>query len=112
MHDFRDPAVADGKNKFTAAEYLEMEKTAGVKHEFYKGEIVAMSGAGPRHNIIFSNLFGYFHQALFEKPNRLMAAISAFIFPKIHGALIQTSVLFTEASFLLVMMNMRPHIQL
>jgi len=59
-----------------------MEKTADVKHEFYKGEIVAMSGAGPRHNIIFSNLFGYFHQALFEKPSRPYGSDLRIYFPE------------------------------
>ena len=64
MSQLREPVVAYGKNKFTAAEYLEMEKQSDVKHEFYKGEIFAMGGAGIRHNKIFSNLFGYLHHAL------------------------------------------------
>ena len=64
----REPAVAYGKNKFTAEEYLEMEKIADVKHEFYKGEIFAMSGASPRHNKVFSNLFGHLHHGLRGKP--------------------------------------------
>ncbi|RYD81491.1 MAG: Uma2 family endonuclease, partial [Sphingobacteriales bacterium] len=59
---------AYGKNKFTVEEYLEMEKTSDVKHEFYKGEIFAMSGAGPKHNKIFSNLFGRLHRELDGKP--------------------------------------------
>ena len=58
MNDVREPAVAYGKNKFTVEEYLEMEKSSDVKHEFYKGEIFAMSGAGPKHNIISINLIG------------------------------------------------------
>lgn len=34
-----------------------MEKPALEKHEYFEGEIFAMSGAGARHNVIFSNLF-------------------------------------------------------
>lgn len=34
-----------------------MEKAAERKHEFFKGQIFAMSGASNRHNKIFSNLF-------------------------------------------------------
>ena len=66
----REPAVAYGKNKFTAEEYLEMEKIADVKHEFYKGEIFAMSGAGARHNIISINLIGALLKQLDGKPCR------------------------------------------
>jgi Uma2 family endonuclease len=56
--EVREPAVAYGKKKWTIEEYLGMEKASREKHEYYQGEIFAMSGAGPRHNIIFSNLFG------------------------------------------------------
>jgi Uma2 family endonuclease len=61
-----EPIAVYGKKKFTVQEYLEIEKAATERHEFHKGEIfdmpghgemLAMSGAGNRHNIIFSNLF-------------------------------------------------------
>jgi len=64
--EVNEPITAYGKKKFTIQEYLEFEKSSLEKHEFYKGEIfrmhghgelLAMSGAGNRHNIIFSNLF-------------------------------------------------------
>lgn len=50
--------MAYGKKLFTAGEYLELERKAERKHEFYGGEIFAMAGAGLRHNKLFSNLFG------------------------------------------------------
>jgi len=55
--EVREPAVAYGKNKLTVEEYLEFEKNAGEKHEYYKGEIFAMSGAKVPHNIISGNLY-------------------------------------------------------
>lgn len=55
--EVREPLVAYGKNKFTEDEYLKFEVASGTKHEYYRGEIFAMAGAGKRHNIIFSNLF-------------------------------------------------------
>ena len=55
---FREPALAYGKKRLTAEEYLQFEKESTQKHEFFKGEIFAMAGAGRNHNEIFSNLFG------------------------------------------------------
>jgi Uma2 family endonuclease len=42
----------------TEQEYLDIERIALDKHEYYKGEVFAMSGASIKHNIIFSNSFG------------------------------------------------------
>jgi Uma2 family endonuclease len=64
--EIHEPIVAYGKKNFTVQEYLEFERSSTEKHEFYRGEIfrmhghgdlLAMSGAGINHNIIFSNLF-------------------------------------------------------
>lgn len=55
--EVREPAVAYGKQKFTIEEYLAMEEVAVEKHEYYRGEIFAMSGPKVPHNIIFRNLF-------------------------------------------------------
>ena len=45
-------------NWISAQEYLDAERDAFEKHEYYKGEIFAMSGTLIKHNIIFSNVFG------------------------------------------------------
>lgn len=64
-----EPAIAYGKRKYTVQEYLELEKNSLEKHEYFQGEIFPlhrdfdaediqnMSGAGSKHNFIFSNLF-------------------------------------------------------
>ena len=52
----REPAVAYGKRKLTIEEYLEFENTSEEKHEYYKGEIFAMSGSKIPHNAIAMNL--------------------------------------------------------
>lgn len=56
MNEVREPAIAYGKQKFTIAEYLEMENNAVEKNEYYKGEVFAMSGAKLNHNIVSRNL--------------------------------------------------------
>lgn len=53
----REPAIAYGKTKLTIDEYLEFEQTSEEKHEYYKGEIFAMSGAKIPHNDIAGNLY-------------------------------------------------------
>ena len=56
-NELREPAVAYGKSKFTVEEYLQMELISQEKHEYYQGEIFAMSGAKVLHNIISGNLY-------------------------------------------------------
>ena len=45
-------------NYISPEEYLAEERVALDKHEYYQGEVFAMSGASLKHNVIFSNLFG------------------------------------------------------
>ncbi|GAB2767737.1 Uma2 family endonuclease [Rhabdobacter roseus] len=41
---------------YTAAEYLELEREADYKSEYFQGEIFAMAGVGHNHNRIVENL--------------------------------------------------------
>jgi Uma2 family endonuclease len=68
--EIKEPAIAYGKQKFTMEEYLTMERSSEQKHEYFNGEIFAMSGAGERHNVIFSNLFGELAYKLKGNPCR------------------------------------------
>ena len=54
--EIEEPVHAYQKKLYTIQEYIAMENEASEKHEFYKGEIFAMSGAGKRHNIISINI--------------------------------------------------------
>ena len=56
--EVKEPAVAYGKQKVSIEEYLKMEQSSIEKHEYYKGEIFAMSGAKMPHNTISKNLLG------------------------------------------------------
>ncbi|MCI0421322.1 MAG: Uma2 family endonuclease [Acidobacteria bacterium] len=44
------------KGRYTAEEYLALERAAEYKSEFYAGEIFAMAGASEQHNLIVANL--------------------------------------------------------
>ncbi|MGZ8552856.1 MAG: Uma2 family endonuclease, partial [Chitinophagaceae bacterium] len=43
-------------NYVSPEQYLEMERAAETKHEYYKGEVFAMSGASWQHNVIAKNI--------------------------------------------------------
>ncbi len=43
-------------NYISPEQYLEMERISEIKHEYYKGEIFAMSGASWEHNVITYNI--------------------------------------------------------
>jgi Uma2 family endonuclease len=68
IFEVREPLVAYGKTRLTADEYLQFEKEAQEKYEFFRGEIFAMAGASPRHNQIFENLYLQLGFALKGKP--------------------------------------------
>ena len=61
------PRTAE-KKRWTAEEYLEMERAADEKHEFYQGEIFAMAGASYEHNLIVGNIAGELRNALRRRP--------------------------------------------
>lgn len=44
------------QQRLTAAEYLAFDRASEIRHEFYAGEIFAMSGASVSHNAICWNL--------------------------------------------------------
>lgn len=56
------------KEFITVEKYLELERVALDKHEYYQGEIFAMSGASFRHNVIFKNTYGNLFSKLKAKP--------------------------------------------
>lgn len=54
--EVREADIAYGNRKYTIEEYLAMEQAASEKHEYYRGEIFAMSGAKLQHNLVARNL--------------------------------------------------------
>lgn len=52
----------------SAEEYFAMEETSEVKHQFYRGELFAMSGATRRHNLIVNNILIALKGKLKDRP--------------------------------------------
>lgn len=49
---------------YTQQQYLAFEREAQERHEYYKGEIFAMSGASFKHNVIEDNVRGFLYNHL------------------------------------------------
>lgn len=62
--DWRKKMSAIPKTKLTPEEYLDFERKAEERHEYFDGEIFAMSGAKRNHNKISTNLSGLVWQHL------------------------------------------------
>ncbi len=52
------------KTLLTPEQYLEIERKAEFKSEYYQGEMFAMAGARDPHNLIAGNVFAELHQQL------------------------------------------------
>lgn len=57
------------KKKFvTESEYLELERAASEKHEYFNGEVFDMAGASEEHANIASNINASLHSQLKNRP--------------------------------------------
>jgi Uma2 family endonuclease len=61
-------STAPTRRRITVAEYVARERDSLEKHEYYRGEVLAMAGASPRHNRIAGNIFAKLYQQLEGKP--------------------------------------------
>jgi Uma2 family endonuclease len=55
-NEIKEPAPK--YNYISPEQYLEMERAAETKHEYYNGEVFAMSGASLPHNFVCHNVYG------------------------------------------------------
>jgi len=53
-NDVKEPAPK--YNYISPEDYLEMERASDTKHEYFRGEVFAISGASPEHNDIAYNI--------------------------------------------------------
>ncbi len=75
----------------TPEQYLEIERAAAYKSEYYHGEMFAMAGAGLAHNVLVANLVAGLHSQLRARPCRvlpsdmrvLVAATGLYTYPDV-----------------------------
>ena len=51
-----------GKPYLSLEEYLQLERASEIRHEYYNGEMFAMSGVSRAHNVIAGNVFAELRQ--------------------------------------------------
>jgi Uma2 family endonuclease len=56
------------KKLYSPEEYLALERAAEYKSQYYAGEIFAMAGGSPRHNLISANVSGELRALLKGRP--------------------------------------------
>jgi Uma2 family endonuclease len=59
------------KTFLTPEQYLQIEREAEYKSEYYQGEMFAMAGAGWVHNLLVANLIAGLHPQLRSRPCRV-----------------------------------------
>jgi Uma2 family endonuclease len=69
-HVPRYGATAQTPEIFTVEEYLALEETSSVRHEYAAGQIYAMSEPLKRHQLIAGNTFAAVHAHLRDEPCR------------------------------------------
>ncbi|BAZ47541.1 hypothetical protein NIES4103_01420 [Nostoc sp. NIES-4103] len=57
-------------NFLTVEEYLQLEQTSEIRHEYVDGEVFAMAGASEEHNLITGNIIALLRPHLRGTPSR------------------------------------------
>jgi Uma2 family endonuclease len=65
--------LTQGKIFLTPGQYLEIERQAGRKSEYWQGEMVALAGAGESHNLLVMNIGAQIHSQLRTRDCRAYA---------------------------------------
>lgn len=69
--------------------YLEHERASEEKHEYVAGEVFAMSGASPAHNLIVMNIGATLHSQMRKRPCRVYPSdlrvqlADAYVYPDV-----------------------------
>ncbi|MBF9224165.1 Uma2 family endonuclease [Hymenobacter ruricola] len=58
------------EKRYTVAEYMALEERSDVRHEFFEGEVFAMSGGTLKHNLLVGNCYAALRAGLRERDCR------------------------------------------
>jgi Uma2 family endonuclease len=101
-------SVALKRSSISPEQYLDQERQAETRSEYYDGEIIAMSGGSREHSLIAANLIRELGLQLLEKPCevhtsdlKVQAAASAYAYPDVTVVCGPPEFLDTEGDVLL-----------
>ncbi len=77
--------TATPKARVSADEYLAMERDAAEKHILWDGDVYAMVGALPDHNVLVANAIGELHRLTRRGPGRVYASALKVYVPLREG---------------------------
>lgn len=77
---------ASSVHKMTIEEYIEFDKNAEGRYEYFDGEVFAMAGGSPAHARIGLNVTGTLREKL-RGSNSIRTCISKFL-PRCHIAIL------------------------
>jgi Uma2 family endonuclease len=66
--------VIAARSWFSFAEYVDLEETSGIRHEFLDGQVWAMSGGSPNHSAIAANVTAMLVNHLRGRPCRVYSS--------------------------------------
>jgi Uma2 family endonuclease len=70
------------KTDLTSPEYLALEREAGYKSEYYRGDVFAFAGASLQHNLIAANVLATIHNQLRGGPCSAFSSDMRLAIPK------------------------------
>lgn len=83
---------------YTVAEYLEIERSSGERHEYYNGKIIRMAGGSVDHNRISRNVLTYLNLELDKKANfEVFGSDQKVYLPKLNLYLYPDVIVIAEA---------------
>jgi Uma2 family endonuclease len=62
------------RQRFSFEDYVELEDTSDIKHEFLDGEVWAMAGGSPEHAAVAANMVRLLGQALLDRRCRVFSS--------------------------------------
>lgn len=82
---------------YSVAEYLEIERSSGERHEFYNGQIIRMAGGSVNHNRISKNIVQYLGNELDKKEGlELFGSDQKVYLPKLNVYLYPDAIVVTQ----------------
>lgn len=61
-------------HRFSFEDYVLLEADSGIKHEFFAGQVLAMSGGTPEHTAVAANIIRLLGNALQGRPGRVYSS--------------------------------------